>query len=52
MLVNIALLLFTVGLSGIYAIYLILGAFLVALILFLRSMYYYTMKVSEIDGPM
>jgi len=36
--------------GGMYVVY--VGAFLVALILFLRSMYYYTMKVSEIDGPM
>jgi len=36
--------------AGVYIAY--IGCFLVSLFLFLRSMYFYTMKVSAIDGPM
>lgn len=36
--------------SGIYAVY--VGAFVLALIIFARSIYYYFMKISIIEGPM
>lgn len=36
--------------GGVYVAY--VGAFLVALILASRAVYYFAMKVSEIDGPM
>ncbi|KAI9565247.1 type 2 phosphatidylinositol 4,5-bisphosphate 4-phosphatase isoform X1 [Daphnia magna] len=36
--------------GGMYVVY--VGAFLIALILFIRSIYYWTMKVSVIEGPM
>lgn len=36
--------------GGMYVVY--VGAFLIALILLIRSVYYWTMKVSVIEGPM
>lgn len=36
--------------GGMYVVY--VGAFLIALILFIRGIYYWTMKISVIEGPM
>ncbi|KAL1447665.1 hypothetical protein WDU94_015617 [Cyamophila willieti] len=36
--------------SGVYFFY--IGAFIISVILFVRGMYYYTMKVSNIEGPL